>query len=187
MSLSVTRSILAAAAVAVALGLGACATGTPPSESYASTSLLSTSAKQSLEARVNAFDREVNRGNLGASVDYLPPKIIALLTEETGVSAEFVKAAAGAMLEGMTSDMNISGGHDLSQALVGTAGNGMPYAVIPGAAHVEIDGQSMTDQGYSLALLDGGTWYLVALNDQEAVDEVRQAYPEFQGVALPVR
>ena len=181
------RPALAATALAAMLALGACATGTPPSESYAQTTLLSADARQSLDARVRAFDRDINRGNLSATVDYLPPKIIAQLTEETGTSPEFIKAAAGAMLKGMTSQMQIAGGHDLSKALVGAAGNGQPYAVVPGVVRITVDGEAMTDQGYTLAMTDSGTWYLVALNDQETVDNLRRAYPEFRSVALPTR
>lgn len=181
------RSALAAAALAAVLALGACASGTPPSESYAQTTLLTADARQALEARVRSFDREINSGNMAATIDYLPPKIIAQMTAQTGASPEFMKAAAGAMLEGMTSSMRISGGHDLSKSLVGAAGNGQPYAVIPGVVRIVVDGESMTDQGYTLAMTDGGMWYLVALNDQESVGRLRSAYPEFRSAALPTR
>lgn len=178
---------LAAIALGAVLGLGACATGTPPSQSYAETTLLTAESRQALEKRLGAFDREINRGNMSATIDYLPPKIIALMSEETGASPEFMKAAAGAMMEGLTTGMKIRGGHDLSQALVGATENGQPYAVIPGAVRIDVRGESMTDQGYTLALTDAGTWYLVALNDQDFIAEVRRAYPEFRSVALPLR
>lgn len=181
------RLALASAALAAILALGACATGTPPSDSYAETTLLNAEAKQSLEARVNAFDRDISRGNMAATVDYLPPKVVDLMIADTGMSREFLSAAVGAMLEGLTAEMRITGRHDINQALVGTTSAGNPYALIPSVARVDVDDQSMTEQGTTLAMIDGGTWYLAGLTDQETVDEIRQAYPEFRSVALPVR
>ncbi len=178
---------LAALALGAVLALGACATGTPPSQSYAETTLLTPEARQSLEARVRAFDREINRGNMAATIDYLPPKMIAQISAETGATPEFMRAAAGAMVEGMTAGMKISGGHDITKAVVGTTGTGAPYAVIPGMARISVGGETMDNPGYTLALTDAGKWYLVALNDQESITDIRKAYPEFNSVALPLR
>ena len=47
--------------------------------------------------------------------------------------------------------------------------------------------ETMTTQGVSLALLDGGQWYLLGLSDQEVLTNLRRTYPEFGGVALPVK
>ncbi|NHF71935.1 hypothetical protein [Paracoccus xiamenensis] len=185
MTFSRSRLTFAAVALTAVLGLGACATSVPPSESYAATSLLNDAAKQSLKARVNAYDAELRRGNLGATIDYLPPRLAAVFAEKSGISAQQAKANMDARVAGTRSEIRIAGGHDLSQALVGTAGNGMPYAVIPAAARATAGGLSLTEQGNTLAVLDGGTWYLAALTDDEAIAEIRQAYPEFRRVALP--
>lgn len=188
MTISTPRLSLAALALAAVLGLGACATTGPmASDSYATTTLLDAAAKQSLSARVAAFDRDMNRGNVTAVMDYLPPKMIAQLSEKVGADPEFIKAAAGAMLTGMTREIKISGRSDLSQALVGTAGNGQPYALVPGAANITAGKETMTTQGTTLALQDSGQWYLIGLSDADTLADLRAAYPEFRNVALPIR
>lgn len=188
MTFPTPRLSFAALALTAILGLGACATtGTMASDSYATSTLLSADAKQALGARVTAFDRDMNSGNISAVMDYLPPKMIAQLSDSVGADPEFMKAAAGAMLEGLTRELTIAGRSDLSQALVGTAGNGNPYALVPGAASITAGKETMVQQGTTLALLDGGQWYLVGLSDAETVTDIRKAYPEFRGVALPVR
>lgn len=181
------RKSFAALALAATLALGACATpGTMATESYASTTLMTPALKQSLNARVNAFDRDLNRGNISAVLDYLPPKMISDMSAGVDADPEFVKAAVGAMLDGMTRELKIAGRSDLSQALVGTTSAGNPYALVPGAATITAGGETMTQQGNTLALLDGGQWYLVGLSDAETVADIRKSYPEFRGVALPV-
>ncbi|WBU52223.1 hypothetical protein [Paracoccus sp. SCSIO 75233] len=186
MNFSLTRVSVAAIAVAATLALGACATmTTPASESYTTTTLLTEDAKQSLEARVNAFDRDLTQGNMASVVEYLPPKMIDMLAEEVGAPPEFLKAAVGSMIEGMTQEIDIVGYSDISQALVGTTSTGMPYALIPGAARFTAGGETFTDQSTTLALMDEGEWYLVGLSDAETVEDVREAYPEFRTVTLP--
>lgn len=181
------RKTLAALALGATLALGACATpGTMATESYATSTLMTPALKQSLNARVAAFDRDLNRGNLGAVVDYLPPKMIADLSAGVDADPEFLKAAVGAMLDGMTRELKIAGRSDLSQALVGTTAAGNPYALVPGAVTITAGRELMTQQGNTLALLDGGQWYLVGLSDAETAADIRKSYPEFRGVALPV-
>ena len=188
MTLTKSRLSLSALAIAVALGLGACATTTTPAtDSYTTTTLLSAQDKQSLSARFADFDRDLNRRDIRAVIDYLPPKMIDNLSTEVGVDPDFIKAAAGAMLTGLTRDLKFAGRSDLSQALVGTAGNGQPYALVPGAATITAGKETMIQQSTTLAMRDGGQWYLLGLADDQAVTDLRAAYPEFRGVALPVR
>lgn len=188
MTLTKPRLSFAALAIAAVLSLGACATTGPmASDSYTTTTLLSAEAKQSLNARVAAFDRDMNRGNINSVIEYLPPKMIANLSEKVGADPEFIKAAAGAMLSGMTRNLKFSGRSDLSQALVGTAGNGMPYALVPGVANITAGKETMTTRGTNLALQDGGQWYLIGLSNEETLTDLRAAYPEFRGVPLPIR
>ncbi|WBU58204.1 hypothetical protein [Paracoccus sediminicola] len=180
------RAALASLVLAATLGLSACApTGTPASESYASTSLLDSGQRQSLADRVAAFDRDLNSGNIAALVSYLPPRMIADLADEMGTSPEFATAAAGAMISGLTSELEIAGRSDISQALIGETDEGRPYALVPGVAQIRAGGQSATQQVTTLALIDGGEWYLLGLSDPETLTDLRRAYPEFRGVALP--
>ena len=186
MTFPTPRLSFATLALAAVLSLGACAvTGPMASDSYASTALLDAAAKQSLNARVAAFDRDMNRGDITAVMDYLPPKMLGQLAQEVGADPEFIKAAASAMLTGMTQELKIAGRSDLSQALVGTAGNGAPYVLVPGAARITAGKETMTTQGTTLALQDGGQWYLLGLADAETLADLRAAYPEFRSVALP--
>lgn len=181
------RFSLTALAVAALLGLSACAGGVAPTDNFTDTTLLTADSRQALTSRIKDFDREISRSNMQAIVNFLPPKLIALKAEEAGASPEFVKAAIATMMKGVLGDMKFTGRSDLSQALVGTAGNGQPYAIIPTVAQVELGGEKMTQQGLTLALLDGGQWYLVGLTEQNIVDDVKAAYPEFSSVNLPFK
>lgn len=191
MTLTKPRLSFAALAIAAVLSLGACATtGTPATQSYASTALLSADAKQALDARVAAFDRNINRGNMQVIFDYLPPKMLQemrQLAEREDVNPEVLQIIMGSMLQGIARELKMTGRHDMSQALVGTTGSGTPYVLVPGAARVTAGAETMTTQGVSLALLDGGQWYLLGLSDQEVLTNLRRTYPEFRGVALPVK
>ncbi|MDO5605628.1 MAG: hypothetical protein Q4G25_10770 [Paracoccus sp. (in: a-proteobacteria)] len=181
------RRTLAALLVAASLGLAGCAPGITASDTFSETTLITDQAKQSLSARVASFDRDINRGSIGNAVNYLPPRMLAQLSDDTGVPVEFLRAAGGAMLDGMTREMTVRSRTDLSQALVGTTTTGRAYALIPGVAVITARGQTLTQQGNTLALTDDGQWYLIGLGDQDTLDDIRRAYPEFRGVNLPVR
>lgn len=181
-----SRKILSALAVAALLGLGACTSGVPASERFAESTILTAESRQSLTARVNAFDRAVNSGNMKKTLDFLPPKVVAIKAEEAGMTPEFAKATIGAMLTGMTRDLKITGRSDLSKSVVGKTSADRPYVIYPTAARLVVDGESMDDQGNALALLDEGQWYLMDLGDDDEIANLRQAYPDFRSVPLNV-
>lgn len=64
--------------------------------------------------------------------------------------------------------------------------NGEPYALIPTEVVMDAGGaDKILAKSQTLALLDGGAWYLLRVNEDQQVTVMRQVYPEFAEVEFP--
>lgn len=182
------RSLMTALALAAALGLSACATPPSPTQPIAEASAMTPQARSTLESRVAAFQSVINRGDWGQVMDFTPPGILRQMEEETGVPVEVIRAMASGIVKGVTEEINIGGRLYLDKASVGTARDGTPYVLIPTTSQIAAKrgGESLSTTGISLAMLDGGQWYLMRLDAEgEGARRLQAAYPQFKGIGLP--
>ena len=79
----------------------------------------------------------------------------------------------------------VSFGMDLAKAEHHELPSGQPYVLIPTETVMDAgDGKSVA-KSHTLALLDGGAWYLLRVSEAEQVTIMRQVYPEFAEVEFP--
>lgn len=144
--------------------------------------------RAALEARVAEFSATMTDGDMADLLGYTPPPVRATLAEMSGMDeaqlVEAMRAAMDAAMQGAT----IEGfSMDVDAATVEETPDGSrAFVLIPTTTDVAVEGQgTMRAASQTLALEDGGEWWLVRIDDPQQTMILAQAYPEFAGVTFP--
>ena len=135
--------------------------------------------RAALEARVTEFDATMTNGDMAALFAHTPPPVRATLAEMSGMSEEqLVEAMQGSSIDGLSMDVDA--------AVEETPDGSCVYVLIPTTTDVAVEGQGTVHAAsQTLALEDGGEWWLVRIDDPQQTMILAQAYPEFAGVTFP--
>lgn len=134
---------------------------------------------------VGRFDRAMRTKNIPGIIDVVPPRVTAHIAAQAGVDHRRVRAATIQQTREVMNSAVIRAFHmDISNARYGATQNGAPYALIPTSTTLRVGGQDVTKSSNTLAMMDGGRWYLLDLNQPSRTAMFVQVYPEFQGVPL---
>jgi hypothetical protein len=147
---------------------------------------LSEAENRSLAETVEAFDAAMRDRDYETVVKTVPPRIIAHIAKSAGVDADALKVVMIAQIKAALAEVElVSFGMDVAKAEHHELPNGEPYVLIPTETVIDAgDGKSVT-KSHTLALLDGGAWYLLRISEAEQVTIMRQVYPEFAEVEFP--
>jgi hypothetical protein len=74
---------------------------------------------------------------------------------------------------------------DVDSADYEETADGTPYALLPSEVVMEIGGNKTKSTADTLALLDGGNWYLVNVGQKQQADILKSVYPSFADVTFP--
>jgi hypothetical protein len=140
-----------------------------------------------LEQRIASFDAAMRDGDYAAIVTVIPPPVLQRIADDAKVPVDQLEAAlAGQMEEILKTVTLVSFGMELEAAEHRELADGTPYLLIPTETVMEAEGMGrMKVESFTLAMLDGGNWYLVRTGDAAMVGILRQVYPQFTGVAFP--
>jgi hypothetical protein len=141
----------------------------------------------SLVATVEAFNAAMRAKDYEAIVKTIPPRVLAHIAKSVGAEVEALrKIVIEEMKKTLVAVKIESFGMDLSKAEHRELPGGEPYVLVPTQTVMDPgEGGKMKAKSHTLALLDGGVWYLLRVNDPQQVAIMRQVYPEFVGVEFP--
>lgn len=125
------------------------------------------------------------------TVDMMAPKIIEAGAKMTSLEPEKFKELMRLQVSQLKNVAQIrEAGMSVDEMTWHEAADGTPYALIPTrtviAAKAETGGTSVFEQeSQTLALQDGGTWYLVRASEPAQQQMLFEAYPSMNGIELP--
>ncbi|MDF3605665.1 hypothetical protein PE067_05590 [Paracoccus sp. DMF-8] len=130
-------------------------------------------------------------GDMTPTVDMMAPGIIAAGAEMTSLDPEKFKDMMRLQVAQMKDVAEFREAEMSVDAMTWhETGDGTPYALIPThsviAMKSESGGRQVFEQNsQTLALQDGGAWYLVRVSDPAQQQMLTDAYPSFAGVSFP--
>lgn len=143
--------------------------------------------RAAIAQRIASFERAFVTGNTTEVINVIPPRLIAAIAAEGGVSEKALRREMAKLTKEATSKIDIvSFGMALDQATFLTTPSGRPYGLIPTQTVVQIpNGTKLQSNNNTLAIEDGGKWYLIRIDEGRQFELMREAYPEFKGVKFP--
>lgn len=166
------KRLIATLAVFAALALPALAAELTPDE------------QAGLEARIANFDAAMRGSDMAGILGVIPPAVLTQIATNYGVSSEDLVTSAQQQIDEALKSIAIeSFGMDMATAEVVDLADGTTYVMIPTETVMDLgEAGKMRSSSKTLALLDGGTWYLMAVDDPEQIAVLRQVYPAFVDV-----
>lgn len=140
--------------------------------------------RDAIASGMDSLIAAVQAGEFAKTFDHTPPKMMEQMSQAMGVSVDDMKAQATAAAEMVMGMVKIeSFDYDMANARFGTT-DAREYALIPTSSVMEAMGQKIEAKGDTLALQDGGTWYLLRVEDPEQINMLHAAYPDMAGVEI---
>lgn len=148
---------------------------------------LAAGEQTSLASTVASFAQAMKEATFDRIVATVPPRILEHIAKKNGIEAEQIKLGMiEVMRKAFASVRFESFGMDLAAAATKELPDGEPYVLIPThMAIAHMSGQRVERKTQTLALMDGGTWYLVRISEAPQVAMLREVYPQFATVELP--
>ncbi|MEL6318182.1 MAG: hypothetical protein AAFR16_11155 [Pseudomonadota bacterium] len=148
---------------------------------------VSAAERQALAARVAAFQAAGRAGDFKALVDFAPPRVTERLAARAGTSVPELRARLSAAMAATFRVVTLESLRmDMRRARYLQAGGGAPYALIPTETITSFpDGARVLARSETVALLDGGVWCLIRVEDPDRARLLREAYPAFREVRFP--
>ena len=142
---------------------------------------------EKLALAVQSFDAAMRVNDYAAITRTIPPKVMAHIATQAGTDVETLRTYLIQQMTTLLSDVKMTSfGMDLSKAEYRELGDGSPYALIPTETVVDVGAAGKTSvKSHTLALLDGGAWYLLRVSDEPQVAILRKVYPGFVAVTFP--
>lgn len=137
----------------------------------------------------DAFIQAMRERDYEIIVSVVPPGIIEHVARTSGVTDEELRSVLPSILEramqnaSFTAAEMVTENLDASRADAG--GESYAWGFAPSTFEFTIDGQKFRSEGFTLALLDGGSWYLVRTSERDKVEMMRRVYPFFATLEFP--
>lgn len=146
----------------------------------------SAAERSTLTGQIARFEAALKDDDFDTVGKTVPPKILESIASGAGVSVETLRSALKTQMQmALASVKLIEFGMDMGAARFEQTPDGTPYALIPTRTLMETDGQKIEAKSHTLALIDGGEWYLLRVTDQQQVTILRKVYPAFATVQFP--
>jgi hypothetical protein len=147
---------------------------------------LSEAENRLLVETVEAFDAAMRNADYTTVIKTVPPRIIAHIAKSAGVDADALKVVMIAQIKAALAEVElVSLGMDVAKAEHHELPSGVPYVLIPTETVIDAGDGKTVARSHTLALLDGGAWYLLRVSEAQQVTIMRQVYPEFAEVEFP--
>jgi len=118
-----------------------------------------------------------------------PPALFDQLAAQAGIHTESEKAEILEQLKAGTDEMLKQGAIvdlsiNLADAETATSSTGRKYALLPGAAVLDIQGKRVKATNKYLAVTDSGRWYLIDPSSAGTIRSIKSAFPDLADVPL---
>ena len=139
-----------------------------------------------LKISILEFENAMETKNVDSILNFMPPKVMMVLAQKLNINIEQLQTALkDAMLNSMASITMFSFKMDLERAVSNETGTGRKYFLIPTTNTMTLENTKVLAKSQTLAFLDGGTWYLVRISEDQQIQLFKTAYPEFDNVTFP--
>lgn len=142
--------------------------------------------KSALKGQIERFDAALTGSDFKSVGETIPPKVLEAIAAKAGISMDQLRAALAVQMQmALASVKLVEFDMDVDGAEYRQTGDGTPYVLVPTRTLMETQGQKVEALSHTLALMDGGQWYLLRVSDAQQVDILREVYPSFAGEELP--
>jgi hypothetical protein len=147
--------------------------------------------KGALTERVESFEAAILAGDVVALLDAMPRRVLDKTAANSGLTTEWLIANSQQLAaEAFKSMRFVSCTMDIESAEFVALADGNGYALIPTETVVEIlrdeaVAGKFSAQAWTLGLFDGGTWYLMSVDEAAQAGAVRDVYPALADVEFP--
>ncbi len=146
---------------------------------------LTSAEEAALASRVSTFETALGASDFATVMSAVPPRVLQAIGDQAGVTPDAVRRSAVAEMETMLQDVRfLSFSLDVETADRQELADGTPYVLLPTETVVETGGRVFSTTSQSLAILDGGNWYLLRLDDERQWRIFRQVYPDYSGIDI---
>ena len=137
-----------------------------------------------LEARVASFDTAMRVSDMAGILGVIPPAVLDQIASDHNVTTEALIASAQEQIDEALKSITLeSFSMDLAAAEAADLADGSTYVMIPTETVMVLgEATKMRSASQTLALMDGGTWYLMSVDDPAQIDVLRKVYPAFDDV-----
>ncbi|MBL8845155.1 MAG: hypothetical protein JNN24_05240 [Hyphomicrobium zavarzinii] len=140
----------------------------------------------SLKATVQRFDAAMRGSDYGVVVDTIPPRVLSHIAEQAGLERDKLRTLViGMTKQALETVKLVSFGMDTSKLEEKQLADGTPFALIPTITVMDAGNGNISVNSHTLALIDGGAWYLLRVSEVQQIEILRKVYPEFAGVVFP--
>jgi hypothetical protein len=140
----------------------------------------------SLKSAVTRFDAAMRGSDYEVVVDTIPPRVLAHIAEQSGMDRGALRTLVIAtMKQALATVKLVSFSMDTGKLDQKQLGDGTPYALIPTVTVMDAGTGKISVKSDTLALIDGGAWYLLRVSEAQQIAILRKVYPEFAGVEFP--
>lgn len=141
-----------------------------------------------LGERVAEFSTIFESGEIGKTLDFLPPRIITALTKDSGVSKSQMAIAMQLQWDELTETIVVEKfSINMDEAELVEAEDIPTHALIPTSMRMGVvanPDRYIEATSETLAIYEDDQWFLVRLQQAELVDMFNREYPQFSGVNL---
>lgn len=146
--------------------------------------------KQALAATAEEFEVAVATFDMGHMLKMLPPRVLDSIASAEGTSTEELVQQATADWANVRKPVTLGSVRmDTATAQYLELEDGTPYALLPTEMIMSIDQSAekrrTVARAYTLAIIDGGKWYLLRIDEPQQLILLRKSYPAFEGVEFP--
>ena len=138
-----------------------------------------------VKMRIQEFERAFYAQDTEALFSFSPPKLVQTIAKKFGVKPEDFMALLKEKTENLYASVEmISYDLDLKKAIISKTPSGRIYSIIPTKTVMRFEESKISATAQTLAFVDEGIWYIVSLTEDEGIQFLKEAYPEFKGVAF---
>lgn len=139
---------------------------------------------KALDRTVLAFDAAMKAADFEGIGRTVPPRVLEHIAGQAGIGVENLRKAMMQQMSAVMKDVTIASfSMDMAKARHRELTDGTPYVLVPTQTVIDAGAMGKTAvRSDTLALMDGGAWYLLRVSDAAQVAILRQVYPGFAAV-----
>ena len=152
---------------------------------------ISQTQKTGLITAIVSFETAMGKADYKTVINRsMPPALLNHIAAKFGMQGADSEKLKGLIIMQMSAAMQrvkmVSFGMDKKAIGYYEHSDGTFYALIPSHTIMEVKAKRFKASGQTLALMDGGKWYLLRVSEPRQVGMVRAVYPRFKSVEFKI-
>ncbi|MEM9045468.1 MAG: hypothetical protein AAGC81_12305 [Pseudomonadota bacterium] len=152
-----------------------------------SAAIAESSDTEALSKRVSAYAAAMQSKSYEGIIDVVPTRILSMMAGLSDTDVATLKAAMIQQTQQAIATIDVLEFEiDTRNPDYKRTSNDVPFVFLPTAAVMAVPGVGKVESSTStLALKDGGEWFLSAIDSPQQIAIIRQAYPGFSSIDFP--